>query len=79
MTSWTDQDLDISPVFTLVEEENKENKSKNLLEIDDKFRNPMECLVNPTETRFKSRHIFYNQILNQLFLPGQAAPPPELG
>jgi len=78
LTTWIDPDLDISMVFALVEEENKESKSKNILETDDKFKDPAEYLVNSIEMRFKSRHIFYNEILNQLFFPGEVAPPPEL-
>lgn len=71
-----DEDVDISMVFNLVEEETKETKEKSNLTGDDFFHSGYR-LPKLDPKGISIPQTFYDQILSNLYLPGEVAPPPE--
>ncbi|MEX2595145.1 MAG: hypothetical protein WD426_20440 [Anditalea sp.] len=77
LVSWIDEDVDISLVFTLVEEETKETNEKKSLNSDEAFERPNSVLTYDL-FEIKATEIFYCKILYNPYCPGEVAPPPEL-
>ncbi|HLT06111.1 MAG TPA: hypothetical protein VK014_01225 [Cyclobacteriaceae bacterium] len=72
-----DDDVDVSMVFNMVEEETKETKEKSTTYVDDLFHSAFVLPSCEFET-YKSTRAFYNSVLAHLYCPGEVAPPPEL-
>lgn len=72
-----DDDLDVSMVFNLVEEETKETKEKSTSITDDFFHTSHYISLGDLKEITHSQ-TFHHCIVSYLYFPGEVAPPPEL-
>jgi hypothetical protein len=77
LVTWIDEDVDITMVYTLVEEETKETKEKKSVDWDETYERPNSALTFDNFAS-KAAGIFYCTIFYNPFCPGEVAPPPEL-
>lgn len=78
MVTCIDRDADISFVFALIEEETKESKEKGTLDSDEVFQKSYFPLVAFNGLEINQAFTFFEKVLNDLYCPGEIAPPPEL-
>lgn len=73
-----DDNVDISMVFALVEEETKESKEKSVLDSDEVFHKTPFPALGLHENETKTPSSFFVMQLCHIYCPGEIAPPPEL-
>ena len=77
MVTCIDEDADISMIFALVEEETKESNEKAGVDSDELYHKSHVTKLIALSLDKLSHAAFFSRHLDNLYCPGEIAPPPE--